>query len=656
MEPILKTTIDDEMINFTTDIDLNQLFHLNYNFDLLKNIMDQVLKNENALANRLNKMTDGNNNTNKIIEKLLERVKNLEDNKADKADVNNIKDDLEGIKKHLKTHDDQISDIYSKLKNIDEKLNEHDNKLNNLNIPKEINNVVNFDSTDIDANILKLKEDLEALKKQLNELENNHKITVSRVDKNKELIDGILARLDDILRLQKEGDDRNKNELDLLKQFIENKIKEIEAQLELLMRTPLKSGKPIEGTDLKIISDILKRLNDLEKNFKDFVDKIKIDEIIKEIELLKRDMLNKADASDLEKLKAELKSFENEIKKIWEELKNLNDKYDKHSNEIEYIKQRLDDLNLLIKKLENMLNNLPTNNGIAASVDFNDYVRLSVFNEFKTYSEENFKKIFEELENLKKLIDEIFEILKNKANLSDLNELRDFLLSKIDELAIACNKKFADKNETARNLHYLEQQIKKILSLLLNKDDKGENWLLAKKPLGYFCASCEANLDLKDNTQYVPWNRLPLRNPNEKLYRIGNGFSKMLQMLNFDDYTGNNNFNGSTANSPPKTNFNFYKQKENAKERYQSAQYRNININNYNNNNNNINNGSSEELNSNSNNIASNSNNGLPKIKTNNANNNKENKPLDVSYNGSNNEEEENQPKIMKIYKKGKKN
>ena len=102
MEPTLKTTIDDEMINFSTDIDLNQLFHLNYNFDLLKNIMDQVLKNENALANRLNKMSENNNNTNKTIEKLIERIQNLEENKADKKDVNNMKDDLEEIKKTFK--------------------------------------------------------------------------------------------------------------------------------------------------------------------------------------------------------------------------------------------------------------------------------------------------------------------------------------------------------------------------------------------------------------------------------------------------------------------------------------------------------------------------------------------------------------------------
>ena len=36
-------------------------------------------------------------------------------------------------------------------------------------------------------------------------------------------------------------------------------------------------------------------------------------------------------------------------------------------------------------------------------------------------------------------------------NVLDLEELKDFLLGKIDELAIACNKKFADKNENSSN-------------------------------------------------------------------------------------------------------------------------------------------------------------------------------------------------------------
>jgi hypothetical protein len=92
--------------------------------------------------------------------------------------------------------------------------------------------------------------------------------------------------------------------------------------------------------------------------------------------------------------------------------------------------------------------------------------------------------------------------------------------------------------------------------LLNKKDEHGDNWLLAKKPLnGYSCAACESYIgELKDNTQYIPWNRYPLRDPNEKLYRIGNGFSKMLQMLNFD--------NVDTSNSPPRgnqTSTNFFK-------------------------------------------------------------------------------------------------
>ena len=52
--------------------------------------------------------------------------------------------------------------------------------------------------------------------------------------------------------------------------------------------------------------------------------------------------------------------------------------------------------------------------------------------------------------------------------------------------------------------------------------DKGENWLLAKKPIdGFACASCEAYIgELHDNNQYIPWNKYPIRDLNEKLYRV----------------------------------------------------------------------------------------------------------------------------------------
>ena len=54
--------------------------------------------------------------------------------------------------------------------------------------------------------------------------------------------------------------------------------------------------------------------------------------------------------------------------------------------------------------------------------------------------------------------------------------------------------------------------------------EKGDNWLLAKKPLdnGMACASCEAYIgDLhNDPNKFLAWNKYPLRESNENKYRV----------------------------------------------------------------------------------------------------------------------------------------
>jgi len=47
--------------------------------------------------------------------------------------------------------------------------------------------------------------------------------------------------------------------------------------------------------------------------------------------------------------------------------------------------------------------------------------------------------------------------------------------------------------------------------------EKGDNWLLAKKPLGgSTCASCESYLgEIQNTTQYQPWNKYPVRDSND---------------------------------------------------------------------------------------------------------------------------------------------
>ena len=63
----------------------------------------------------------------------------------------------------------------------------------------------------------------------------------------------------------------------------------------------------------------------------------------------------------------------------------------------------------------------------------------------------------------------------------------------------------------------------------------GDNAILSKKPLGgVSCASCEKNLTnliTTVNDQHTSWNRLPFRDPNDRIKQSGKGFSKILNQL-----------------------------------------------------------------------------------------------------------------------------
>lgn len=102
-------------------------------------------------------------------------------------------------------------------------------------------------------------------------------------------------------------------------------------------------------------------------------------------------------------------------------------------------------------------------------------------------------------------------------------------------------KKFADKFETNKTIKSLEVSVKQLLDMNQKRLERAENWLLAKKPIGAnSCASCETFIgDLTESKEYIPWNKL--RQSGEKMYRLGAGFSKMLQMVNVDGSSNHSN-------------------------------------------------------------------------------------------------------------------
>ena len=409
---------------------------------------------------------------------------------------------------------------------------------------------------------------LEELRKKVENLTREHDETVKKVTNNKEQIDILFGKLGDIVKNYQVGDKSLQEQIDELRKYIDEKLLEINAQLELLSSNPGAGGGKIGDGDLKIISDLIKRITLLEKNFNELMRKT--EEIVKEVDEIRNELKNKASIDELEAIKKRLDDLQRQLDELRGRLDALTDKVDGHDKEIQSLKDKIRELNELFNKLKDLLdsNNTKGSSGVV-NIDMSKYVLLNEFNDYKNEANDKFTNINEEIEKIHKLIEKILEMLNNKADKSDLEELREFLLSKIDELAIACNKKFADKNETAKNFKYLESQIKKILAMLEKKDIQGDNWLLAKKPLnGFSCASCEAYIgELRDNTQYVPWNKYPLRDPNEKLYRIGNGFSKMLQMLNVDGGVTNNNTtegNNTIGNKEPgnQTSTGFYQHKD----------------------------------------------------------------------------------------------
>ena len=90
----------------------------------------------------------------------------------------------------------------------------------------------------------------------------------------------------------------------------------------------------------------------------------------------------------------------------------------------------------------------------------------------------------------------------------------------------------------------IESKTKQSLEEFKSNLKPGINWLMAKKPFGYLCASCEAYLgDINANNteKFIPWNKYSSKEIAEnKFNKVNGGFSKIIQMMNNYDTEKNN--------------------------------------------------------------------------------------------------------------------
>lgn len=485
--------------------------------------------------------------------------------------------------------------MFKRYDELKDKLLTHDKKFEELE--KIIDNLLNKLNSDFGFGELKEKineviAELETLKlknndilNQINENKNQIELILSNLKQNKDNFNlasnmasfgGYSKKRGNSDKIDNADLEHLKEQLEELKRHTENKIMEIEVKLDLLLnatpnienidnikdennnqsnaiKRPVNQIQSTNQThilgkyDMSGLSQLMKKVDEVDKNnkelersFKKFLSSFNLNDILEDIAKLK-DV--KADKFDI----PELDSFN----KLFDEIDKKNKKIE---SDIDEINKRLDSMYTMILNKDSNREEVDNSNTINKRT-LERYVTKEDLEAHKMENEEEFNRIKKEINKLKDNISQVMSTVSKKADMIELTNLRNGVLEKLEELARACNLKFADKNECLKNFKHIEEQLKKILFLLKKRNEQGgegdaNNWLLAKKPInGYSCAACESYLgDLSnDIKKYVPWNRLPLRETSDNLYRMGSGYSKMLQMINFDN-NGNVNINPDMNN------------------------------------------------------------------------------------------------------------
>ena len=495
-------------------------------------------------------------------------------------------------KEKMKTFDDFISQYGEKIDNIEKKLDEISSKTQDINMAEVLKSNMELMEGEEGNNNLALN----LLAKLETKFNNQIKEVEKRINKIEE---SNFKSLKDIQNI-KNAQDLNKRNINMLKQTNENiitnirnmetkirkgatpvietkittEIKEIPKEKEEIDElSPKKEEKEKKDSFLSIsrrsepqppqldlennekIKEIISRISDLEISIKKIPNQLGIEQIKLDINALKSGIRNCALVNDLKESKEKEEDVQKQLNFLKEQFEDYISNNIDHED-LQNIKRKMELLNSKVHELEEnsqvILSKLNINNKNKTSITSNDkYLETQIFENFKTQIVKEFSSVNDNFTNIRRLVDNILDSLKNKPSYRDIKALEEELLLKYEELKVASNKKFAERIETTKNFKYLDTQIKNILQIYIKREKRSENWLLAKKPITNLCASCEAYIgELKDNNSYQPWNKYPLKDPNDKIYRLGNGFSKMLQMVQLDENDKKNTGMVTQQNNP----------------------------------------------------------------------------------------------------------
>ena len=557
----------------------NEIFPYNEKDDLNIDNYNNIIKNQNekdqiyktSLNFDSNKKKDLSNGTEEIISSFNLRLDNIEMslkeilNKTNSNDLK-LENKIEEINKNYNFDKEMNTNLFSTMK---ERIDDLMIKVQDFNLYDILKNSGNS-NIDVAAGLvqnleLKIKKKFELIdeKNKLNDeiiiktkndlinMKNASESSFNLSSFNKENLEKFINEYkEEINEIMKKIDETNEKMKKILKNNIEEKVNNLEKiikeqniqllenQNETLKKSSSNIINAISQEKLSNAIDSLKNLiykqiGDSENYIKNIIKNLEVEEIKKDISTMKIDLLGKLNKNDLKQLLLKIEENENKILGI-------NDQISQIKTSIDIVNETN---NKLVKKVE-WLNaayvsfkpdDLVNKDKIKKNLefDFSKYITHNQLNQELIKIADEISKMKNEENEIRKYAEQIENRFQYFASENDLKNLEQCLLNSLEEYKLASLKKFSEKTEIQKQLKYLEMEIKHIAESYLLKENN-ENWLIAKKPMNnYHCASCDSYIgELSNKNEFSAWNKLIPHEDNK--YRMGHGFSRMLQLVNAD--------------------------------------------------------------------------------------------------------------------------
>ena len=504
-------------------------------------------KIHNTLSNDIYSNKNSIKDINKEVDSLKKNISDLE------LKLKQSKDDMDKIKVKV-----QEFNIYDLIKDSGDG-NLDASKLLIMNLEKKV--FTKFDQVDerekaIETDVFKCKNDVincnnlvssfkrdyENMKKGLGDLEkelNEHKEDASNNinDINNKIQDLYSKILDFQKKIENDEDNENKT-----KELINNSITDLENKIMEKINDLLKNMKSnvskdkmkeIEDEENQLFTNLSNKINEIEKKLKLKPGNDIIDQINERLFKIEEELKKKSTKYDYEELNDRLNHLEDRNKEHSFALEGLHEGSDKFRTEMSLVVRKLEFLTGQYAKLAFNQGNADPQNKKSNLLDFTKFVEIQKFNENNKLINQKLDHLKYTIEGIQRNIDDILERLKHTPTEDDFTQFQNLLKAMLEDLRLSCSKRYADKIDVQKSFRYLETQIKSVIENNYKRNE-GETWLLAKKPMsGFLCASCESYIkDLNTKNEYVAWNKYPQR--DDKSYRMGHGFSRMLQLVNTD--------------------------------------------------------------------------------------------------------------------------